>query len=88
MIKTILCASAILAGVMITSRLALRAWDATMTDEELLTYVEKFPLDKSLSDLAAERGLTGHCDFEAMEKAGIDAEAEALKLLSEALESE
>lgn len=37
--------------------LAIRAWDNTMTDEQIISYLERWPDDKRLNQLANERNL-------------------------------
>lgn len=37
--------------------LAIRAWDNTMTDEQIISYLERWPDDKRLNQLADERNL-------------------------------
>jgi hypothetical protein len=54
MIKYVIVLAAALAAVTV---LGLRAWDATMTDEEVVYYLEHYPDEPALQRLAADRGL-------------------------------
>lgn len=45
------------AAIAAMSVLSLRAWDYTMTDDEVVYYLERYPNEPALQRLAADRGL-------------------------------
>lgn len=72
-LKTLGKTVAIVVVVFAFASFAMDAWDNTMTDAEIIQYLETYPNEIKLQKLAEKRGLTkngeivyydGHCDFE------------------------
>ena len=56
-IKTILVSALIILSSVFFMKQCLIAWDNTMTDEEIMYYLEKYPNEENLIKLARNRNL-------------------------------
>ena len=65
-----------------TVQIGVEAWDDTISNEQLVELMEKYPENKKLAEIAKKRGFSdGHCDFDALQKMGIDEQEELKKLM-------
>ena len=56
-LKTLGLAVAVVAGIFAFTSFALDAWDNTMTDAEVIQYLNEYPDEVKLQKLAEKRGL-------------------------------
>lgn len=56
-IKSTLFFAGIILAMFLFTKLFIDAWDNTMTDEEIVYYLEQYPTDEKLIKLAEKRNL-------------------------------
>ena len=76
--STLLVIGATFATLLFTN-LFLDAWDNTMTDEEIVYYLEKYPTEEKLIKLAERRNLIEKVEWSHFSKKNLRISAEILK---------
>ena len=76
--STLLVIGATLATLLFTN-LFINAWDNTMTDEEIVYYLEKYPTEEKLIKLAERRNLIEKVEWSHFSKKNLRISAEILK---------